>query len=181
MSINTLKKIGLNVLGNNIQISKKVSFHNTHNITLQDNIRIDDHVVLSATGKIHIGNYVHIARNCLIYSGTNIQISDFANISASCKLYGITDNYDGSVLIGPTIPDNLRNVIKGDIYLDKYSIIGTTSIILPNTILHEGAAVGALSIVKGELKEWNIYGGNPLRLLKERNKECKILGEKLII
>ena len=42
---------------------------------------------------------------------------------------------------------------------------------MPNVTLEEGVAVGALSFVNKSLKEWNIYVGSPVRLLKERSKK----------
>lgn len=181
LSIKQLAKVGVKLVGGaNVQVSKNAIFHKPQNITLMNNVRIDDGVVLSAHGTIEIGNYVHIARNCLFYSGTIIRLEDFTTVSSDCKFYGLTDNYNGTVLIGPTCPDNFRQVLKGDIVMSKYSAVGSSCVLLPNTILHQGAAVGALSLVRGELTEWTIFGGNPLKKLKIRHQKCKEFGESLI-
>jgi galactoside O-acetyltransferase len=50
-------------------------------------------------------------------------------------------------------------------------IIGSTSVVMPNVILEEGVAVGALSFVNKSLKEWRIYIGSPVKLLKERSRK----------
>ena len=46
-------------------------------------------------------------------------------------------------------------------------IIGSGSIVMPNITLEEGVAVGALSFVNKNLKEWAIYFGYPIKFLKE--------------
>ena len=49
--------------------------------------------------------------------------------------------------------------------------IGTCSVILPNLTINQGVAIGALSLVRKSLDEWNIYAGNPLKLIKPRNRK----------
>lgn len=175
-----LRQMGVKLLGSNIQISANAILHNPAQIQLKDNVRIDDGVVLSAHGAIEIGNYVHLARGSLFYSGSKIIISDFCTVSSDCKFYGMTDNYNGSVLIGPTCPEKFRTLQKGPIILQPYAAVGTSCVLLPNSILKEGAVVGALSLVRGELEEWSIYGGNPLVFLKKRLQLCKALGQTLL-
>ena len=172
-SINYLKKIGVNILGNNIKISKQTKIINPHNVFLNDNIRIDDFCFISAHGIINIGNYVHIARNCSLISSDNniIKLSDFTGISSNCNLYGKTDNFDGTTLTGPTVPKKYNKVISGDIILEKHVVIGSTSIILPNTVVKEGSVIGCLSLVKGTIDPWGIYGGIPLKKIKDRKQD----------
>jgi acetyltransferase-like isoleucine patch superfamily enzyme len=43
-------------------------------------------------------------------------------------------------------------------------------VILPAVTLHEGVAVGALSLVRDDLEAWGIYAGNPLRFVRHREK-----------
>lgn len=57
----------------------------------------------------------------------------------------------------PTIPDKYRGVIEGSIHINKKSIIGSTCIILPNSHLEEGVAIGALSLITGKrYKKWHL-------------------------
>ena len=49
-------------------------------------------------------------------------------------------------------------------------IIGTGTTILPGSILEEGAAIGAMSLVKGKVEPWSIWGGIPCKPIKERLK-----------
>ena len=60
--------------------------------------------------------------------------------------------------------------------MEKFTGIGSNSIILPNVTISEGAVVGALSMVPTNsiLKPWTIYAGVPAKSVGKRNKE-KIL------
>jgi galactoside O-acetyltransferase len=57
--------------------------------------------------------------------------------------------------------------------LKKHSVIGTGSTILPGVTLHEGAAVGAMSLVKNDIDEYTIFFGVPAK--KQKNRSKKIL------
>jgi acetyltransferase-like isoleucine patch superfamily enzyme len=48
--------------------------------------------------------------------------------------------------------------------------VGAHSVVLPGVRLAEGAAVGALSLVKGSLEPWSVYGGVPARSLGPRRR-----------
>lgn len=177
-SMKQLTKFGIKCRGNNIQISKLVKFLNPTNIFLENNIRIDDYCYLSAkSGIINIGNYVHIARNTVLISGSKIKLSDFSGVSNNCSLFGKSDNYDGSCLTNPTIPNNIP--IIGDIILGKHVIIGSNTVILPNICINDGVAVGALSLINKDLDEWGIYGGSPVKRIKDRKRDCLIYETEL--
>jgi len=172
-SLKNLNSMGFKVLGSNIQISKLAKFINPTNITLKNNIRIDDYCFLSAnSGIIDIGNYVHISRHTSLVSGSKIILSDFSGISNNCSVFGKSGIYDGTCLTNPTIPKKYEKLTVGDIFLGKHVVIGSNTVILPNTYINDGAAVGALSLVYGNLNGWNIYGGSPVKKLKERKQDC---------
>ena len=62
------------------------------------------------------------------------------------------------------------HVIGSKVLISKFSQIGTGSVILPGVIINEGVAIGALSLVRTSLDAWCIYAGNPLKLIKIRQK-----------
>ena len=67
-----------------------------------------------------------------------------------------------------------RNIIGGSVWIKKYSQVGAACIILPNVIINEGVAVGAMSLVNKTLPVWGIYAGIPAIFIKKRNR--KLLG-----
>jgi acetyltransferase-like isoleucine patch superfamily enzyme len=51
---------------------------------------------------------------------------------------------------------------------------------LPGTIVPEGVAIGALSLVRGTLEPWSIYAGVPARRVRARSRDLLKRGEELI-
>ena len=178
-TIKQLRDMGIRVLGNNIKISNKTSIYNPTNIILHDNIRIDDFCILSAKGPIEINNFIHIGSHVLISSSKRIELHNFCGIASGSKLYGSNDDYSGVALLGPTVPEYLRQIKDGQIICEEYSSIGAGLIVLPDVVLSRGSILGTLSVLKKTTEPWTIYGGNPAKILKKREKDCIQLGERL--
>ena len=117
-----------------------------------------------------------------MYAGNyGIEIKDYAGISSRCTIYAQSDDYSGEYMVGACLPDNVRNIISGKVIIDKYSIIGASSVILPNVVISEGVALGAMSFVnKNTITEpWCIYVGVPARVLKKRSQKLMNLVERV--
>jgi acetyltransferase-like isoleucine patch superfamily enzyme len=159
-------------LGKNVKIGKNSTFIGIENISIGSNIRIDGNVtVAAASGSISIGNYVHIGGGCHFSCSGTVLISDFCTISQGVRIYSASDDYGGEFFTNPTTPSALRREIRGPVILEKYVIIGSGSVVLPNLTINEGAAVGALSLVKKDLQAWSIYAGSPAKKIKKRSKK----------
>lgn len=160
------------------QISDKASFYGNGRIEIGDNVRIDDFCILSAgEGGIKIGSNVHIACHTSIIGAGRIEIEDYAMIGGHSAIYSSTDDFSGNYLIGPNIDKRLTNVISKPVVFKKHSVIGSHCVVMPGVTINEGAAVGAMSLVKKDLDEFTIYGGNPLRLIRARKTGLKQLIE----
>lgn len=123
-----LKKIGFLSIGKNVLISKKASIYNPGVISVGNHVRIDDFCILS--GKITIGSYSHISAYTALYGGeVGIEMHDFANISAKTLVYAVLDDFSGNTLMGPTVPNQYRNVETEKVIFKKHAIIGADSII----------------------------------------------------
>ncbi|MGN4561553.1 acyltransferase [Bacillus cereus group sp. MYBK5-2] len=165
-----LSEIGFLSVGGNVLISKKTSIYNPGAISVGNNVRIDDFCILS--GKITIGSYSNIAAYTALFGGEmGIEMHDFANISSKTIVYAAIDDFSGNTLMGPTIPHQYKNVKAGKVILKKHAIVGAHSIIFPNVVIGEGAAVGAMSMVKESLDDWYMYAGVPVRKIKARKKK----------
>jgi len=174
-----LKEIGFKSLGRNVKVSQFARFYGVKNISLGNNVRIDDFCILS--GNIDIGSYVHIASFSALFGSGGIEIYDFAGLSSKVTIYSASDDYLGDALTGPCIPDEYRKVESGKVELMKHALIGASSVVLPNTILREGAVVGAMSLAKGDILEWSIFAGVPAKFIKSRKKEIIISFENEIL
>lgn len=169
-----LEAIGFGTIGEDVRISRRAVFYNTENIQIGNHVRIDDFTFLSGGSGIQIGNYVHIAAYSALYGKFGIEIGDYVNISGRVSIYSTSDDYSGEYMCGPLVNSSLIHDIGKKICIEAYCIIGTGSVLLPGAVLHEGVAIGAMSLVKDELPSFMIYAGIPVRCVKERSR--KMLG-----
>jgi len=176
-----LSLLGLKQYGSNILINRSTQIYGPGNISIGNNVRIDAFCILSSGDSPFIlEDYIHISAGVYIYGQKGFHMKSFSNISAGSKIYTQTDDFSGDVLIGPTIPINLRNIYSSPITIEKHVIIGAGSIMLPGAILGEGVAIGANSLVKKECKPWSMYIGSPARFLKERSKQLLELEHRVL-
>lgn len=167
-----LLEMGFATVGNNVFLSDKSSYYNCKNIHLGSNIRIDDFCVLSAgENGIYLHGYNHIACYCSLIGKGKIELKEFSGLSSKVAIYSSSDDYSGSALTNPTIPENYCNVVSGDVIIEKHGIIGAGSVILPKVTLNEGCSIGALSLVTKDCDEWSVYLGIPAKKIKNRKKD----------
>lgn len=165
-----LKELGLKKYGANVLISRKCSIYGASQISIGDSVRIDDFCILS--GNITIGNYVHISAYTSMFSGdAYITIGDFVALSSRNVIYAESDDYSGKSMVNPMVPNEYKDLQKGDVFVGRHSIIGTGSTILPGVIIGEGVAVGAMSLINKDLEQWTINAGIPCKKLKERERQ----------
>lgn len=172
--------MGFAGFGSNVLLSDKASYYNCGKIRLGNNVRVDDFCVLSAgEGGIEIGSYVHIAVYTSLIGRGKIGIGDFANLSSRVSVYSSTDDFSGAAMSNPTVPEVLTNVYHADVSIERHVIIGSGAIVLPGVTLREGAAVGALSLIKQDCETFGIYAGVPAQRKGERKRDLLVLAERL--
>ncbi len=182
LSQKDLLSFGFKELGQNVKISDKVSLYGTQYISIGSNVRIDDFCILSAgEGGIFIGDYVHIACYSSLIGKEKIQLDDFSGLSSRVSVYSSSDDYSGSFLTNPTVPNTYTNIISGMVIIQKHVIIGANVVILPNVTIGIGSAIGALSLVTKSVEPFCISSGVPARFLKKRKENLLLLEEKLKI
>ena len=163
-----LNNIGFKEIGDNVKISRNACFYSVNDIVIGNNVRIDDFCILS--GKIKLGNNIHISAYTGLFAGdVGIYLEDFCTVSSRCCIYALNDDYSGDYLTNPMVPSKWRNVKEELVLLKTFSIIGSGCTILPGVTIGEGVAVGAMSLVKDDLENWNVYAGVPCKKIKERN------------
>ena len=173
-----LKNLGLRSYGTNVLISDKASFYNVKNISIGNNVRIDDFCILSAgVGGITLKNYIHIACYTSLIGRLNIMMDDFSVLSSKVAVYSSTDDFSGEYMISPMCKPEDSRVKSVPIYIGKHTVVGTGSVILPGACIREGVALGAMTLLKTDTKEYSIYVGNPAKYLRQRHDRCKQLAE----
>jgi galactoside O-acetyltransferase len=178
---NELKFLGFKSLGKNILIDESCIINGIENISIGSNVRIDAFTIInSSTGTLTLGSNIHISNNCSLACSGGVELKDFSGLSSGVKIYSASDDYLGRSMTNPTVPEKYKKVKIGKVVLEKHVIIGSSSVILPNVTISEGASVGALSLVKENLDEWSVYAGSPVKKLGKRLKKLLDL-EKLYL
>jgi len=166
-----MTELGFAHVGEDVRLSDRASYYGCERISIGDHSRIDDFCVLSAgEGGIAIGQYVHVAVHSSLIGHAPIELSDFSGISTHCAVYSSNDDYSGAAMTNPTVPPQFTNVHHAAVHFGRHTILGTGSVVLPGITLHEGAAVGALSIVVRDCESFGIYAGRPARRIKTRER-----------
>lgn len=168
-----LERVGFKSIGFNVQISDKASIYGAKNISIGDNVRIDDFCILSAGAEFEIGSFVHIACYTALIGRERIVIEDFVDISMKCTIISSTSDSSGDYLTSPVIPVECLNTKFAPVWIKSGSVIYAHSLILPGTIVGEGAVVGAMSLGKGDIPDFEIWAGIPARFVKKRKHGLK--------
>lgn len=166
-----VNRMGFAAVGEDVALSDKASFYNCGKISIGNHVRIDDFCVLSAgQGGIKLGDYIHIAVYASIIGGGGVIVEDFCNISSRVSIYSSSDDYSGATMTNPLIPSQYTGVTHADVRLCEHVIVGSGSVVLPGVTLHQGVAVGALSLVNRDCAEFGIYAGTPAKWVRARDR-----------
>lgn len=182
LSKEELHEVGFRCFGKDVKISSRASIYGADRISMGSHVRVDDYCIISAgSGGIVIGSYVHVAAYSSLIGSEKIELGDFSGLSARVSIYSSSDEYSGKCMTNPTVPSEYTCVHHAPVSLGRHVIVGTGSVILPGTVLEEGVAVGALSLVRGRCREFGIYFGSPAKRISERKKDLLELENKFII
>lgn len=166
-------------IGKNVQIGKNVYFRYPEEVEIGDNVIIDEFCYF--TTKLKIGNNIHISPFCSVIGGksSELLVGDYSAIAAGVRIICGSDDFINGPFVNNTIPLKFRpNCKLGKVIIEKHVVVGTNTIILPNSILKIGSGTGAGTLVHKNLKEWWLYLGNPCKKAVERNKENILNGEE---
>lgn len=165
-------------LGRNCIIGKTVRIRYPELVSIGDNCIIDDFTYISTA--LHLEGRAHIAPGCQLIGGRNCTVSfgEFSTLAPNVVLAAGSDDYHAGIAT-PLVPSEFKgNIEYGDIRIGRHCIVGAGSVVMPNVTIADGAAVGALSLVKKDLKPWTLYAGIPARILKARDKDAILELEK---
>ena len=176
-----LKDLGFAEVGDHVLIHETAVLVGVENMRIGSYVRIDPFCLISA-GKeeVVIGSHVHLAAHVLLSGGAGITLHDFAGVSHGAKLLSRSDDFNAGVLTGPTVPAELRRVQADRITLGRHAIIGANAVILPGTVVGEGATVGALSLARGDLEAWKVHAGVPARVVASRDRDGVLRSEEAL-
>jgi len=171
LSAAELSEIGFKRLGRRCLVDSRAIIMDPSLISIDDDVRIDAFCFVSSQGnEVKIGKNVHIAVGAIIYGAGGVSLGDGAGLSAGVKILSASDDYVFGHLTNPTMPEGFRSVARAHVDIGSHAIVGVNSVVLPGSSIGFGAAVGAQTLVRGEVGEFEIVGGNPMRRLGMRNR-----------
>ena len=174
-----LAALGFAALGTAVLIHRTACIVGCEQVSIGDHVRIDPFSMLSVRGGLTLGSYVHVAAHSSLVGAASVRLGDFAGLSQGARILSSSDDFSGASLTGPTVPLELRSVTDAPVTVGRHAVIGAACVVLPGVKIGDGAAVGALSLVAGDLDEWTIYAGIPARPLKPRQRRALELETQL--
>jgi acetyltransferase-like isoleucine patch superfamily enzyme len=92
-------------------------------------------------------------------------------VAYGVKIFSQSDDYSGNTMTNSLIPTKYKNEYKAEVIVEKYSIIGANSTILPGVNVAEGSSIGAMTLILKSTTPWGIYVGIPGKRVKDRSRE----------
>jgi acetyltransferase-like isoleucine patch superfamily enzyme len=155
--------------GENTRLYPLCKMVHAQNATLEDHCQIFDQVFIDAGEKFRLGKYSTLTWQVLIEGGAKTDIGHRVFLGPGTKVLTSTYEFDGYYAI-EHLPGDAGAIRYGDVIIEDDAYVGANCTILPGTIIHEGAFVGANSLVKGELEPWTVYVGTPCKPIRKRVK-----------
>lgn len=169
--------------GKDFVLGKSAIIKKPELIEVGDNVRISEFCYVS--GACKIGSNCEIAVGTSIAGGSGkytFSMGEYSSLAAGVRVWLATNDYVND-LVAHNVP--YVTEIEGDVTMEKYTGVGSNSVIMPNNHIPEGVTIGALSFVPPnfKFKPWTVYAGCPIQEIKPRNKEkilkiLKLLEEK---
>jgi galactoside O-acetyltransferase len=171
MALIDIATAGLARVGEDVRIYELSRLTEPQRISLGDHVLIDDFVFLQGGAGLDIGSYVHIASFASITGGGSAKLGNFCGIASGARILTGTDLFDGSGLIGPTVPPEYRSVERSDVVMGDHAFVGANAVVLPGVQIGEGAVIGSCAVVRENIEPWTINVGTPTRVVGTRPSE----------
>jgi acetyltransferase-like isoleucine patch superfamily enzyme len=181
-SAEELQALGFRGVGRRVQVHRTVQIFGAENLTLGSDIRIDAYALLTAgSSGFVVEDHVHVGAFAAIFgSGAAVTLSAFSGVSPRATLFTSTDDFTGAHLSGPTVPDAFTRVHRAPITVGRHAIVGAGAVVLPGVHIGTGATVGALSLVKRDVADFDIVAGAPARVVGQRERGLLELEDQLL-
>ena len=157
-------------------ISKQIRVRHPEHFVVGEHSIVDDFCYFST--RVRVGRCSHIASGCSVAGGgaRQFELGDFSSLSSGVKVWCTSDDFvnDLVTIIPPGIPDVKQHLISGDVIIERYTAVGSNTVIMPANRIPEGTVIGALSFVPPgfAFEPWSVYAGTPIRLFRVRNKDA---------
>lgn len=134
------------------------------NVRIGKNVTIYPNVTFWGDGEIMIGDNVNIGNDTIIFSSKAGGINIGNNVAIAAHCYIIDSNHGMSK--GKLIRE--QNLVSGKIFIGNDVWIADNCTILKNSIINDGAVIGAKSLLNNEIESYGIAVGVPAKVIKYR-------------
>jgi len=101
--------------------------------------------------RLTLGQFTDIGYGTYIQAEEGVIIDDHVKIGGGVMIYTVS-TIDGR---------------RGPVRIMHHACVGANSVIMPNVVIGVGAVIGALSYVSRSIPAWQVWGGNPIRYIKD--------------
>lgn len=152
-----------------VRVMGQLSFENG-TLDIGENVVFWPGVTFSGNGRIQIGNGVKVGQDVILYAHNEnggVIIGDNTIIAAQTYIIDSNHSFEPDVLISEQPLTSKQVIIGSDVW------IGANVTIIKGSIVHNGAVIGAKSLVNSEIGENEIAYGIPARNRGKRNEQIK--------
>jgi acetyltransferase-like isoleucine patch superfamily enzyme len=132
-------------------------------VRVGDGVTVHRAVRMFGFGRMVIGDWSTINYGCFLDNRAGIAVGRNVNISHCVKIYSM----------GHDVNDPLCSLVKRPVVIEDKVWIFPNALIMPGVTLSEGAVVYPGSVVVKDVAPYAIVGGNPARVIGERNRNIK--------
>jgi acetyltransferase-like isoleucine patch superfamily enzyme len=168
MGLIDISSLGLLRAGDDVRIYELTRLTETERISFGEHVLVDDFVFLQGGRGLDIGSYVHIASHASVTGGGRGHLGDFCGIASGARILTGSDRFDGSGLIGPTVPGEHRSLERSETIVGEHAFIGANAVVHPGVKIGTGAVIGSGSVVRRDVDPWTVNVGSPTRVVGDR-------------
>jgi acetyltransferase-like isoleucine patch superfamily enzyme len=129
------------------------------------NVVLGDVAIIGNNVEIGEGTYMNGGRIASSPTG-KVKIGRWCAIGFNVNILGISHDPNN-----PTGPVQLRHIVIDDITIGNGVWIGSNVVILPNVKIGDYAIIGANAVVTKDVKDFQVVGGVPAKVLYTKDKE----------
>ncbi|MEQ1749034.1 MAG: putative colanic acid biosynthesis acetyltransferase [Prosthecobacter sp.] len=122
------------------------------------NVHVYPSAIIYFPWNLEIGGWSAIGEWSLVYNLGRVKIGENATVSQRVHICAGTHDYQ----------DSSMPLIKSSVTIGDSVWVCADAFIGPSVTIHEGAVVGACSVVVKDVTAWTVVAGNPARFIKFR-------------
>lgn len=126
----------------------------------------------------HIGAGCRIDPSCRVWAPWHLSMGEYSVLGPGVDCYSMGPIRIGSKVAvsqrsclcgGSHATDSLeRPLTTGPIVIEDHAWVAAECFVHPHVTIHEGAVIGARSVVVKDMPAWSICAGHPCRKIKDR-------------